>query len=702
MGALCDRLIDHPRARGVWAALQAMARLAHLGCHADDLRVTAFNGRLFAPARTPLAERGQRRGSGGRRGRAGPRHLSHDARPAPHRLPRSRRRAARARSTSGCWSTSPFANRRPDAGAPADVGRAEDDRQLLHAARDDRLPGAADAGSAGRGTVRRRHPGAAGARSGDGERRLPGGGVSLSSPNGSSRRAWRKARGSTARSPRPTARELARTVAERCLYGIDRNPTAVQLARLSLWLVTLSADRPLTFLDHHLVAGNSLVGARLADLGAPPARAASGDDRQRSLFDDEARQAWGRRVVPERTRLAHGSRRTRPRTSGPRNAVSSGCRRPTDPRIAGSGPRISGAASGCSATACRPGLYDDLQRHAAGRPTALPGRELGPKVDEAVAAARGHDALHWELVFPEVFLDDSGMPRDDAGFDAVIGNPPWDVLRGDTGDARQRAGGRDEAGAMLRFIRATPYYRLHAAGHVNQYQLFVERALSALGSRGRLGLILPSGLQSDVGSGGLRRALFDRCRLDTWIAFDNRRAIFPIHRSMRFVLIAGTHGQRTEVLASTDGGSDAATLARLPDDPRSGDGSLPRRHAVARLPRAVGSGAPHRPSPAGPESLAIADKALGAAGCERCRRVGRDLRTGAERDRRPRSSHQGPSPARRRAAAGRPGQAPAAVCGGRRGGRRPSSRGPTRGPCSGPAGRTRASLSRRGLGDESA
>src|SRR5262249_10755730 len=65
-----------------------------------------------------------------------------------------------------------------------------------------------------------------------------------------------------------------RVVAQRCLYGVDLNPTAVQLARLSLWLCTLAADRPLTFFDHHLRAGNSLAGARLQDVARqPPARA---------------------------------------------------------------------------------------------------------------------------------------------------------------------------------------------------------------------------------------------------------------------------------------------------------------------------------------------------------------------------------------------------------------------------------------------
>ena len=66
---------------------------------------------------------------------------------------------------------------------------------------------------------------------------------------------------------------LRRQVAERCVYGVDLNPTAVQLARVSLWLTTLAANRPLTFLDHHLATGNSLIGARLSDLSRPPGRA---------------------------------------------------------------------------------------------------------------------------------------------------------------------------------------------------------------------------------------------------------------------------------------------------------------------------------------------------------------------------------------------------------------------------------------------
>ena len=64
---------------------------------------------------------------------------------------------------------------------------------------------------------------------------------------------------------------IRRSIAERCLYGVDLNPMAVQLARLSLWLATLAVDRPLSFLDHHLQVGDSLLGTWISCLRRPPA-----------------------------------------------------------------------------------------------------------------------------------------------------------------------------------------------------------------------------------------------------------------------------------------------------------------------------------------------------------------------------------------------------------------------------------------------
>ena len=96
---------------------------------------------------------------------------------------------------------------------------------------------------------------------------------------------------------------IRRTIAERCLYGVDLNPMAVQLARLSLWLATLAADRPLSFLDHHLQAGDSLLGTWISCLRRPPT-----DRRQRAeplpLLDDQPVSDTLRDVLPIRFSLA--------------------------------------------------------------------------------------------------------------------------------------------------------------------------------------------------------------------------------------------------------------------------------------------------------------------------------------------------------------------------------------------------------------
>src|SRR5207244_12770691 len=88
----------------------------------------------------------------------------------------------------------------------------------------------------------------------------------------------------------PERAALRRTIAERCLYGVDLNPMAVQLARLSLWLATLAVDRPLTFLDHHLQVGDSLLGAWVASLRQAPnlRRRHRGDERSLLPLFDEA------------------------------------------------------------------------------------------------------------------------------------------------------------------------------------------------------------------------------------------------------------------------------------------------------------------------------------------------------------------------------------------------------------------------------
>src|SRR5262249_37878321 len=148
-------------------------------------------------------------------------------------------------------------------------------------------------------------------------------------------------------------------------------------------------------------------------------------------------------------------------------------------------------------------------------------------------------------------------------FDAVIGNPPWDMLRSDFGEAREDA--RRDQSMLKRFYRDSGVYRLQGAGHMNRYQLFLERSLSLLRRGGRLGLVLPSGITTHHSSSALRRHLLETHALDSLVGFDNRRAIFPIHRSVRFVLLTSTSGSATERIPCRFGIEEPEALDLIPD-----------------------------------------------------------------------------------------------------------------------------------------
>ena len=98
---------------------------------------------------------------------------------------------------------------------------------------------------------------------------------------------------------------------------------------------------------------------------------------------------------------------------------------------------------------------------------------------------------------------------------------------------------------MLRFTRDAGVYHAQSGGHANRYQLFVERAIALTRHGGRIGLVLPSGLATDHGSAPLRRLLLSRCDVDAIVGIDNHRGIFPIHRSVGFLLVTASPGSPT-------------------------------------------------------------------------------------------------------------------------------------------------------------
>jgi hypothetical protein len=378
--------------------------------------------------------------------------------------------------------------------------------------------------------------------------------------------------------------QFRRRIAQQCLYGVDVNPVAVQLARLSLWLATLAADRPLTFLDHHLAAGDSLIGCSIADLAhrhpGPQARARPGlprpgarNTRRRAepdtlpLFPHEDFQAVVESAVPVRQRIA----------SLPGDTVSEV--RAKEQELAdlwssgGGLARWKAVADLWCAAWFRPageapfsrGLFSDLAAALLHQAGSLPPHLVDEWIRKVRDAAGTHGFLHWTLEFPEIFFASDGSAHPNPGFDAVIGNPPWEMMRGDAGDAGQRGARRHQSAQLTRFARAAGIYAADSGGHINQYQLFVERAMMLARRGGRIGLVLPWGLAADAGSRHLRRMLLERCDTDMLVGFDNAAAIFPIHRSVRFLLLTSTAGARTERVRCRFGLRDPRTLDTMAD-----------------------------------------------------------------------------------------------------------------------------------------
>ena len=232
-----------------------------------------------------------------------------------------------------------------------------------------------------------------------------------------------------------------RRVAQACIYGVDLNPLAVELAKLSLWLATVSKDKPLSFLDHHLRCGNSLIGARVADLplGLAPAeqvakeRKAAYKAQEAARKKEEAARAAGQITMLDDSAFA-GAMHT---ASGMMRLIEDlGSETLADVHRAEEVYRDSVRAVterarllGDVWTARHFGLaLDETMWGGLSRYLLHGGFEMPayrPVIDQARAIADERRFFHWELEFPEVFFDEYGRLVEGGGFDVVMGNPPY-------------------------------------------------------------------------------------------------------------------------------------------------------------------------------------------------------------------------------------------------------------------------------------
>ena len=211
-----------------------------------------------------------------------------------------------------------------------------------------------------------------------------------------------------------------RRVVESCVYGVDLNPMAVELAKLSLWLHTVSKGQPLSFLDHHIRCGNSLIGAKIENLPNLPelrSRRNTGETQteipMEFPFTDRVATAIEHYLLIERmesytAELIHAKESEFDTAQKMLHFHKGVADLWTSLFFGNVVPRTEYHAA-------LNALHTQKMAELETIPSYLRAQEI----------AAEKRFFHWEIEFPEVFRDIYGQEKDNPGFDAVIGNPPW-------------------------------------------------------------------------------------------------------------------------------------------------------------------------------------------------------------------------------------------------------------------------------------
>lgn len=392
-------------------------------------------------------------------------------------------------------------------------------------------------------------------------------------------------------------RHALRQVVGRCMYGVDLNPMAVELCKVSLWMEAVEPGLPLTFLDAHVQHGNALLGTtpELIAHGIPDKawEPIEGDDRKvaSALKKRNKNERTGQRTLQfgsslrseeERAAVMQAVAALEAASDASREALA---KKESQWDAILSSPEYCHqkivADAWCSAFVWlkQPGDLDHAApthelwrqiRDGEGQPPALTAKTVQELAEQ-------YAFFHWHLQFPQVFAN--------GGFDVVLGNPPWDEIQFEetawfssrdskiasapTAAARGDLIARlSESSAALQaeyriavrlteatrhFLQSSGSYRLGATGQLNTATLFTVRATTLYNQRtGRFGSIVPTGIATDKRASEVFGNLMQTGRLRSLLDFVNRRLLFPDVRPHQHFCLLTAGAPQPESARRTD------------------------------------------------------------------------------------------------------------------------------------------------------
>ncbi|MFA6954308.1 MAG: N-6 DNA methylase [Thermoanaerobaculia bacterium] len=411
--------------------------------------------------------------------------------------------------------------------------------------------------------------------------------------------------------PSPEAtRHALRDVIGRCIYGVDLNPMAVELCKVALWMEAIEPGRPLSFLDHHVQCGNSLIGATpsLLAKGIPDEafEALSDDDKKfcTALRKRNRQERDGQMSLPmiAEPRVAYLSVRSRLEAIGVLDdSTIEGVRAKEERwREVANSPDYRKAKlladAWCAAffVSKRPESPTAITQEPFDLARSAPDKLSAQTLQDIVRLADEFQFFHWHIAFPEVFQAPDGTdialtsaPGWRGGFNLVLGNPPWDTLSPDVKEffsvfdvrvrnadaATQkeiverllenptiRVAWEDDCNRLYRsvhFYRNSGVYRLFAPGNLgkgdfNIYRMFAECALTIVRPRGYASQIVPENFYNGANAMAIRKELFERFELKAIYGFENTREVWfvGIDSRSKFCIYAARQGGETSSFAA--------------------------------------------------------------------------------------------------------------------------------------------------------
>jgi methylase of polypeptide subunit release factors len=362
-------------------------------------------------------------------------------------------------------------------------------------------------------------------------------------------------------------RKAKRDVLQHCIYGVDLNPMAVELAQVSLWINSCVDDLPLNFLDHHIKCGNSLIGAtsEAIDNGIP-------DDAFTPVEKDEriiAKEIKSRNKVEKQSRsimeYATGEWKAQAAIYQDLNELPE-----TNISQFSEKQKKYAALVECPehvrqrllADAWTASFFWSLTKDSPSPPTQATIRMIaGNKstvnkrtLDEIKRLAHEYHFFHWYIEFPDIFVS-----KEELGFDVIIGNPPWErltpvekeffalydpeIAASKTKTERDRLienlennnprlyskwiFARRSAALENKFIVCSSRFPLTSSGEINTYRIFAELATNIVAPKGLAGMILKTGIVNAETCQKFLAAMIDGHRFVSVFDMTNKLGWFP-------------------------------------------------------------------------------------------------------------------------------------------------------------------------------